>query len=309
MTTLTIKLLDYKNDLCSFDEVLSLTRQFVYDFPKKISKRYHEYSGSFLIFMDTRIPSLINRFEYRNLPFEAYLNTTLRLQFLTFLKQVNKTYAQQAMISQREYATAINVAEVHEHDPTRLITNESTIQLVNYLISGKNKKSKSSTHKHRLWWFLLKYRPEYPDLDYLYIGKMLNLTKFDVIHDLRTTEKETLRLSKKKALYQERANVCFHKAKTFEFTIKYKILCEQERIQAIHLMKVYKSRYTRLVKKARESYHISNKTLSTLIGVPKGTLDSGIFYLKKDFASLKRRAYLPYHSFLQNGRQAYYRIQ
>ncbi len=265
-----------------YDELFSAIRKHVYTYPQRLnSHNTLEISSEFLIFMENKINSYISNFEYTGVPFEYYLNTILKFQFYSFLKQYKQEIQEYKFF---ENASVYNILDIPTYTNEQSIKYEKPEMSLPFAIKTLNDIVKNSKHskafKKRLWWFTLKY---------MHILKESNITIL-----LQTCEESMSkflffksRLKKHITAYEEKIhkiriqkNLYFSKCRKIELRLE-ETLTNKEYEKLQNLLQKYKARYQAIFEKY-ERYSvqalISNEELSQLLHVPKGTIDSGLYF-------------------------------
>ena len=230
--------------------------------------------------MENKITTYISNFEYTGIPFEYYLNTILKFQFYSFLKQYRQEIQKYKLF---ENASMYHILDIPTFTSEQVIKYEKkdtilplNIQILNNIV--KNVKH-SNAFKKRLWWFTLKYMHILKESN---IDVLLQTCKKHMTHFLFFKSK----LQSYITSYEEKLNkikiqknIYFSKCRKIELQLE-QTLTDEEYIKIHPFLKKYQAKYKSIFEKY-EKYStqalISNEELSQLLKIPKGTIDSGLY--------------------------------
>ncbi|MFW6363207.1 MAG: hypothetical protein ACOC0D_05120 [Spirochaeta sp.] len=88
MTELTRTVLEYQRGNRSLQDVFRLAAPLIYYYPQRSRRGNEDSCGEFLLYFYKRMIRLLHRYEYRpDHCFDAYLHTSMRFQYSTFLRR------------------------------------------------------------------------------------------------------------------------------------------------------------------------------------------------------------------------------
>ena len=247
----------------------------IYDYPRRNYSLPEEDWCEFMLSLQKRIDSLISGFEYRGYSFIAYLNRTLSWQvksyWCTRKKKQNREW-----IMERE--SALRYEEVQEEPRELYSLKEKVLQLVR--IKGDTP-TRRRVLRLRLLILLLKNiqfleEQEFLDCagDLRFDPREASLWRVSLMNSIQE------RMGRRNLLV-ERRNHLYHKI-TYCEKMKKDIYNDYERALLDERIGRFRRRHCRINEEIRRMSLVpSNREISTLLNIPKGSVDSGLFYLKE----------------------------
>ncbi len=259
----------------------------IYDYPRRNYCLPEEEWCEFMLSLQTRIDSLISGFEFRGYSFVAYLNRTLSWQVKSYWGS-RKNRLNREWIMERE--SALGYEEIQEEPRELCSLKQKVLQLV--LLKGDTP-NRRRVLRLRLLILLLK------NIQFLEEQEFL-----DCAADLRFDPREaslwrvTLlnciqeRMGRRNLLI-ERRNHLYHKI-TYYQKKRMELFCEYERALLDERIARFRKRHGRINEElSRVCLVPSNREISSLLNIPKGSVDSGLFYLKEMMMQISRDAEEP----------------
>lgn len=286
MPTLTERVLEYQRSGRGHTSLFRDVALHAYCYPNRKYGCDEDDRGDFLVFVYPKLERLIHRFVPKGSPFEAYLNATLRYQLRSYArKKACERIKTQLSCEQlggeqlapddgsavAESAVAIEVTDLPATDRPAgdVVGSESTAREL-----GRGT-------VHRLLLLALKHCDQLEDSAYRRIAE---LTGCDPRWLLATRDKLRFACS---AQRRRRARLRMRRDSAW-----FRAECIEREMAAIGQPRASElaerlTRLRRTVTAARaELRHAStgpsNRQLAEVLGVPKGTVDSGVFYLRRD---------------------------
>lgn len=290
--SLTDAVLSYQRSGFGLDPLLDRISVFVYTYPRTRLGWNEDDCGDFFCFFFPRLRRLIDRFEFHGRPFEVYLIVTLKWQLRTYagrrasenLKarvvalenfwvcERDEVYGNPHLEWEEAAATAANL-EIPEAVKTLLKMNTD-----NYI--------EDMPSRRRVLFLALKSAILMTEA---LIHKIALITGYDgdwiycLIEELkgRVQTRRTRIL-----LLSEKRNSCY-----------FRLYCLQEQLRLVAEDTVRRElshqiilEETRLQGMLEEISHVhlcpTHRDIADVLGVPKGTVDSGLFYLKDSLRAL-----------------------
>jgi len=288
----------YCKDKNAYSELKRAVDIYVYRYPISISWRYEELCGDFWSIMSHKIPKYITTFVYSTTPFERYLYITLKYQFITFLHNLIRHTKEVRMYS-NEHALfcldssntvcAENVEDYIFSVPDSLIQTHDCMDIV---IQFFHEIIHKNTANNRLWWFILHCSPLIPDERIYDMGYKLGVLENDIRHTLRELSSVIEMKRTQLQALETRCNIYFSKRNSLDRMLEEDVLVQQEEYEIKARREICNKRYHRIFDQLQNiTCTISHAKLSKVLGVPKGTIDSGIALLKKQCIKLKDKAH------------------
>ncbi|MGI6467315.1 MAG: hypothetical protein ACOXZZ_06985 [Sphaerochaetaceae bacterium] len=260
-------------------------RLIFYTYPVEVRLLDQEDALELLLSMEGRLEHLINDFEYRFIPFETYVKKVAYLQGQIFLKLKLK--------AKRKYSSVFRTLEeldenvVSDYDEVdRPIWDESNP--ITYKI--KNEVKRSKTFRERLIQLVIKcsddlsiqqlsFIANFLEIDELELAKMITkahqLSEFKRIRTKNLLDVRNRHYTRTRFLKQEIG--------IMEAINADAILIERLKVSLQRSEENYEKACEAITKRPNS---ITHSTLSKVMELPKGTIDSGMFNLKKELAKL-----------------------
>ena len=222
-------------------------------------------AGNFFCDFYPKIRKLILQFENRGYPFEAYLYTTLRWQVLSYKKKLGSERLE------RQLFTFEPFWDVHQEEP--LYSEQSSSH------TPKELHNSFSTFRKRLIYVALR-ESEYLDntlieaiVDYTHIDRRWFL---NCVMALRRKVEDRKQRLEKAQLYH---NTCFYRYYIIQLQIQNCNSPAQTQLYHRELLKV--RRRLRRVSMQLQKIHVhpTNREIAEVLNIPKGSIDSGIYYV------------------------------
>jgi len=282
MQTLTEQILAYQESGIGYERLSASVATLVYNYPRRCYGFSEDDRGEFLLFFYPRIPSLIKRFHPMGKPFEVYLKTTLRWQLKTYAVRKRRANHRDRVFGRRELWTEML------GDPVRLPSG------VNRACDGwrtllaaqrdssveQNGRLRDRSLRKRLLLAAMKSSIELAPGDVEDLARLTGASLAEIRHHC-----EALRLlaSPREARYQL---LSARRNKTFV-----RMQCLQEEVQETpdgERLDILRFKYKKLERRFERARMEATAVLRTpthreiarTLGVPKGSVDSGIFYLR-----------------------------
>ena len=284
MDSLTEKVLHFKNTGEGQTELFSQIRILIYFFPRKCGGWNAEDSSDFFCFFQDRISRIIARFTYQGKSFSSYLSSCIRFQMICFQRQAIKAREHRECLCREEEVAAEEITYNYSKKPLNF-----------ELIQGKTPKNSplgnlacTQTRKKILLLCLKScYYLDSQTIDHIAAiiempGQNLHYLVQELKKDLdaATPRIETLRQKRMELFlmlhfYQKRRS---EEASPDKFP-QWNRLCDHYRRR---LSKVQNTIYKTRVEPRHED-------IARVLGLPKGTVDSSLFTLKKKMSHLLKK--------------------
>ncbi len=222
-------------------------------------------AGNFFCDFYPKIRRLILQFEFRGCPFEAYLYTTLRWQVLSYKKQLSRQRLD------RQLCTYESFWDVHQEEPA---CSEPIPSKVPYKIHNSFK-----TYRKRLIYVALR---ECEYLNNELMEAIVQYTRIDrrwflncIMALRRKVELRRHRLDRTRLYY----NSCLYRY----YLLQLKVYNSHNPDKLSYYRGELDKNRARLHRVSRQlkkmHVHPTNREIAEVLNVPKGSIDSGIFYI------------------------------
>lgn len=296
LTKLFIKFKRTKDDI-DYKVLYEAILLYAYNFPLLLSHKNVNHTGAFALFIQEKIHKIIYRFNFYGIPLENYLYTVFKGQFFTYLKYYIDKEKKQSMNTIHKYYKSLNIPAFVMETNTEYETIQEDMQLSSPAMTTQNPivsiDALCNLFKHtyqyktfckRMWIYILKYSPYFDDE---VIGKFALQVGIDTdtcINTLQILNVERHKRQEKQKTLEKRSTILFSKylEKTLLYQEQYEYLTTQEKNTLLHQIDETHNTYQKFInKKTEKRYTISNQVLSEVLHIPKGSIDSSIYHLKK----------------------------
>lgn len=290
--SMTEAVLRYKQTGSGFPDLHKRICLFVYQYPQGRLNWTEDECGDFFLFFYRKIPGLIRRFEDRGKPFEAYLAGTLKWQAKTFAQEQKHLRRRCQLLARQDLWT------VEEEEPKICASRQPFVpkEMKRVIGMAHDGKIEAESKSKRLLFLILK---ECQFIDDTFLRYAAEITGCDFAKLSSCVEALTARLQKRKAriaVLEERRNKTFFRCNYLEERLRLCIIPEEQEniVRAITRLKRSLSNTREAL--ARVPLSPTHRDIAEVLGIPKGTVDSGLFYLKSGMKTLysnKKIGYAP----------------
>ncbi len=281
----------YKNDSKQYKKLCDLLHVYIYSYPSKISYRYKDFGGDFWFLMQSKIESIIKKFVYRGIPFEAYIATILKYQFITFLQKTINNNKKIHMYDNKKALFAITqekkyrqqeVRECEDGYITLRAEKPKNFFTISQLIVFLKTCMKSKASEKRIWWFILKYSPVLPKDRVIELSESVGISESYIESIFRSLQDDIAKQEKRREKIVTLCNTYFSMYSYIE-----KVLgddtCTHKEVKELNKRRLdLKRKYKKKINTLQFlNFTVSNARISEVLGIPKGTIDSGISLFKK----------------------------
>ncbi len=288
--SLTEAILTFKRSGQGLDEIVKQIGIEVYSFPRRKLGWDEDDCSEFFCYFYPKLPRLVGRFRYTGKPFEAFLAVTLKWQLKTFAARKN-----QELLRSRVLAREGFVGEEHTYCLPEDPADDARAEVRPPLLTEEARKALKVEEDgtiadrcicRRLLFLVLQSCLSLPSLFTDEIARMIRCDAawlYEKIEEIRSrTEERRARVS---CLKEKRNNHFF------------KIYCLQEQLSLVCELEVKRELVRQMVREKRRLLdtigEISRVPLcpthcdiAEVLGVPKGSVDSGLYYLKDSLRCL-----------------------
>lgn len=276
MESLTEAVLRYQDTGENYEKLIERISLIIYNYPDRINSLTEEDKCDFYLGFFNRIEGLISNFNFNGRPFEVLLNQTLKWHSRTLLADRKREKHLQAVEIMDE--------EIKIKEMLQVQWDRKEIEAVKVEI-------KKSSLKQRLLFLFLMNSIHISENDTEIFSKISGY-KYDWLLEKRDAIRSELHIksSRLEKLREKRNNY---------FTLlRYYQLQEQEEIE-FNRKQACREKTIKLKKKLDDTRknisRISTKPthiqIAKLLGIPKGTVDSGIHYFRKKYKNQYERSY------------------
>jgi RNA polymerase sigma factor (sigma-70 family) len=270
MENLTQKVLQYQKTREGLEEIVGELSPRVYQFPRKTMGWDEDACGEFYLFVHARLIRLLDRFRDQGRPFESYLCAVLSWQL--------RNFARQRKSCDRAWNVGLRIGMENDLEP------EPEAELC--VQPGLASVLQSPADRRNFLFLVLKC---VRGLDNANVPIMASLASVSVesLYDLMSS----LRLAREPRehrlwRFRERRNRAFGQIRLLETELK--AVCEGQRLETLRrsLARAKQRMSNAMQRMSKIGLAPTNREIAAALGVPKGTVDSGLYWLKRKLASV-----------------------
>lgn len=276
---LTAEVLRYQRTGEGLVGLVAEIRAFVYQFPA--SNRCSCDAAELLLRFEARIPTLIRRYRHTGQTFESYLASSLRWQIRTMAReQARNNIRQTALVGEGSHLRTgrdtwnHNSPEVHESDqPLTPVT----------LPRGQSR---------RLIYMALKLTERLCESDYRRVAHAAGCDAEWLLRCWQQLRQECTIRRERQMRYRERRDKAWFRVRCIQYRLQ--LVLDREEQEAAHRqLAKWRRRHlyaVRLLSRMRS--FPTHAEIAAAVGVPKGSVDSSLFYGKQQLEHEEYRRYL-----------------
>jgi DNA-directed RNA polymerase specialized sigma24 family protein len=277
MENLTEKVLQYQKTRSGLAEIMNALAQRIYQFPRRKMGWDEDACGEFYLFFHPRLVRLLDRFRDQGKPFESYLCAVLTWQLRNFARDRRRL--------ERSWNATLRI----EPGPACTLPDFPPVEVPRTPPLGDPRKLapliRSDADRRNLLFLVLKCARTLDPSRVSPLAALCGVTT-DRLSDLaaelcrlrapREERLETLRVRRNRAFAQSRL-------------LEAELLLESDpfrRAELTHrLARIRKRTKLAMARMARVGLAPTNREISAALHVPKGTVDSGLFWLKRKLSA------------------------
>lgn len=270
MESITEAVLRFQDTGSGYQEVINRISMLVYHFPARVNILSEEDKSEFYLSFYNRIEGLINNFSYKGIPFETLLNQTLKWHIKTYLTKKKNEHKILAVNIQEE---EVKIRNMFTESAEFKIPECAKIQF------------KSKASKKRLLFLVLMDSPNITDLE---LKSFSDLTgyEYDWLLFLKDTLNNRLhKRSERLTMLREKRNNAYMKLLYKQSRYSEEIEPEKKRKLELQIERLKKRLDDTRYEISRVPCRPTHIEIAELLKVPKGTVDSGLYYFRKRYNS------------------------
>ena len=272
MQSMTERVLQYQRSREGLRGIVEDLAPVVYQFPRRRMGLDDDACGDFYVFVHPRLLRMLDRFHDQGKPFESYLWSVLNWQLKNFAR--NRRRAQRAWALGLTLETDIP-AEPAEDAAARFPDPGAVASRI-----------RSDADRRNFLFFILKCARLIDDRNAESLAGIAGITASSLrVLAGRLLEQKAAR-EERLATFRGRRNRAYVRIRALEDDLRGET--DASRVDALRLNLARERRRMAgaMHRIARVGIDPTNRQIAELLGVPKGTVDSGIFLLKKKLGSV-----------------------
>jgi hypothetical protein len=273
MESLTEKVLAFQRSNHGYDELVCALSPRIYQYPRQKLGWDEDSCGDFYLFFRPRLARLLRKFKDQGKPFENYLCSVLSWQL--------KNFARERRRSERGWSVSLRLRLVEDEPDEgdeRLFPDPMDPRLPLILNRDYDRRN-----------FLLLCLK---CVGILSPGRLAGLSELtgvspQTLHELVCSLKERVAKKEKRlACFRERRNRAFALCRLLETELREETDPVRREALSARLGKARARMRTAMQRMSKVMLNPTNRDLAEVMGMPKGTVDSGLFWLKRKLASV-----------------------
>lgn len=276
MESLTEKVLQYQRTRAGLTELMNDLALRVYLFPRRKMGWDEDACGEFYLFFHPRLMRLLDRFRDQGKPFESYLCSVLGWQLRNFARERKHGERSWNVGLRMEPARVEGAADEAPESNEELAFPAIGSEIASLI--------ETNTDRRNLLFLLLKCSR---NLD---PGKSAALARLAGISPQRLAGlMSDLRLNRapreeRLEIFRRRRNGAFSMVRLLETELVLELDEDRRKELLGKLQKARRRMRGAMDRMARVGLAPTNREIAGILGVPKGTVDSGLYWLKKKLA-------------------------
>lgn len=280
---LTEMVLKYQTTGEGFRELMDCVGTFVYEYPSRRRRWDHDDRADFFCYFFPKVPALIDRFEYTGKPFEAYLCASMKWQMKTFITKKIMRERQSRIITEEIFWV--------DQDAYSIAANRRDHEWVGEAGDGPIAHTRiqasdldEATRKRILCLFMRAAE----HADEKQVKRVADITGYDadwISHCVATLHAMLESKRSRSRAYRTRRDHAFFRARV----IRDKLAEEKDPVRRSRLARTLQEerrRFDRVTRKmARSPVEPTHREIAEVLGIPKGTVDSALHYIRRATAS------------------------
>jgi len=290
-SNLTEDILLYKRTGKGFEEILRTISIEVYKFPQVRFRWDEDLSGDFFCYFLPRIPGLIKRFTFTGKPFEVYLVSCMKWQMKTFLSKQIRDDRRRRVI---EHISATDAYSQNDYEDcgTEVDEEEPYIPLLKSILKIDSKGNVTEEpFKRRLLYLALSSCEYVSEHIVIRISIMTGIPKLKIEELMKALDERMEKTRARLRMLQTRRNSHY-------FRIVYvheELSRNPDREKRLNLMEELKEEKRKFERTCEELRNLqagpSHRDIAEVMGIPKGSVDSGIYYIRHAYLRFSEREF------------------
>ncbi len=281
----TALLISYRNGSTDKKELVEAISMFVYKFPMRVYKWKEDDCSDFFSYFFPKISKMIETFEIRDIPFEAYLVKTLKLQIKTFAAKKTAYEISMRILRNKEFWEHENQGDSPfcSESGTEYKGSESGIIsgfLSDILSHSKPGITRDSTLKKRMLMLTLKNMQAVQESEIAAVSAILDCDSKWLLSAIESLNNMRMEKTGRRKMLDERRNRHFCRLCMLHENFCMAASLEEKEKLYSDIARAKSS----IDKIARKIDMIptgpTHQDIAEVMNIPKGSVDSGLFYLK-----------------------------
>ncbi|MCL2705434.1 MAG: hypothetical protein FWE72_04400 [Spirochaetaceae bacterium] len=277
-------LIFYRNGVLPKKKIIEAISLFVYKFPLKKYRWKEDDCSEFFSYFFPKINKIIDSFKITEVPFEAYLIKTLKLQIKTFALKKTTAEINRKILKNKEFWPYDDNEDYCAEPGIEFFKKDiqPTYSFIKNIFSNDKVKHRNNnkTLKKRILLLILKNMNHIKETEIPAIAEILNCDKGWLYETFSKINKKIENKIKRKKLLEERRNKHFCRLYHFHELLSVSEIAEEKIKYSLVIAKI-KLYITNITKKIDMiTPEPTHKDIAEIMNIPKGSVDSSLFYFK-----------------------------
>jgi DNA-directed RNA polymerase specialized sigma24 family protein len=271
MENLTEKVLHYQRTRQGLQDIVNRIAPRVYQFPRRTMGWDEDACGEFYVFIHPRIIRLVDRFRNQGKPFESYLWTVLNWQLRNFARARNRD-ERRWRVSLRMDAGETTASE----DPAGTDALRGSADLARCI--------RSDADRRNFLFLVLKCSARIDSAQVPVFARIAGVTAETLLALAGTLADMRGARERRHEMFRDRRNRSFAAIRLLETELHDETDPAKRASAEQALAKMRRRMASAMQRMSRVGCAPTNLEISRVLDVPKGTVDSGLYWLKRKLA-------------------------
>ena len=283
MENLTEKVLQYQKTREGLRDIVNEIGPRIYQFPRRTMGWDEDACGEFYVFIHPRLIRLLDRFRNQGKPFESYLWAVLGWQLRNFARGRSRDERRWKVSLRMEAGSAESLSERLE-DSRR---GEEGPEAEALKASSSVARCVQSPADRRNFLFLtLKYSRLVDAENAAALARIAGITEGKLVGLVGALRDARSARESRREMFRCRRNKAFAAIQLLEHELLAEVEPEKRGLLEKSLGRMRLRMSTAMQRMSRVGAAPTNLEIAKAVGVPKGTVDSGLYWLKRKLASV-----------------------
>ncbi len=277
MESLTEKVLQYQRTHEGLRDLVNEIAPRVYQFPRRTMGWDEDACGDFYVFIHPRLIRLLDRFRDQGKPFESYLWAVLGWQLRNFARERRR--------AERYWQVSLRINQDDPVSPEGDEEGEGDVHALR-AFAQLGSAIRSSADRRNFLFLVLKCSRVLDEESARPLASIAGITP-EALLSLAAALRE-MRQPREKRLetLRCRRNKAFSQSRLLEAELQVETAPDRIESMRSSLLRARRRMRSAASRMARVGISPTNLEIARILGIPKGTVDSGLYWLKKKLASV-----------------------